>query len=129
MSSPSASTVSEIIPPTNRARDSPVITPFHDGPYMLVRQAYTPIATDIESEPFEDPIEAEETQPLSPRVAPLSPEYPPASPDYTPDTPHSYEESVPIEASKTRIASPSDFTSPLSPDHPLTKTLPTPTPS
>ncbi|GJT19189.1 hypothetical protein Tco_0877895 [Tanacetum coccineum] len=55
---------------------------------MLVRQAYTPIATDIESEPLEDPIKTEETQPQSPRTTPLSPDYTPASPDYTLDTPH-----------------------------------------
>ncbi|GKG55735.1 hypothetical protein Tco_0574629, partial [Tanacetum coccineum] len=35
--------------------------------------------------------------------------------DYTPVTPHSNEESKPMEASETRIASPSDSTSPLSP--------------
>ncbi|GKD27641.1 hypothetical protein Tco_1233855, partial [Tanacetum coccineum] len=85
---PSAPTILETITPTDRARDSPVITPFHDDPYMLVRQAYTPIATDIESEPLEDPIKTEETQPLSPRTAPLSPDYNPPSPNYTPDRPH-----------------------------------------
>ncbi|GKE59794.1 hypothetical protein Tco_1510161, partial [Tanacetum coccineum] len=79
----------ETITSIDRARDSLVITPFHDDPYMLVRQAYIPIATDIESEPFEDPIKIEETQPISPRVAPLSPDYTPASPDYIHDTPHS----------------------------------------
>ncbi|GJZ55278.1 hypothetical protein Tco_0610471 [Tanacetum coccineum] len=119
MSSP-AHTALETIIPTNRAKDSIVITPFHDDPYMLVRQAYIPIATDIKSEPFEDPIETEETQPLSPRTAPLSPDYTPASPDYTPDTPYSDEELEPIEASKIRTASSSDSTSPLSLDHPLT---------
>ncbi|GKD75303.1 hypothetical protein Tco_1333585 [Tanacetum coccineum] len=49
--------------------------------------------------------------------------------NYTLDTPHSDEESEPIEASETNTASPSDFTLPLSPDHPLTQTSPTPTPS
>ncbi|GKD85419.1 hypothetical protein Tco_1356573, partial [Tanacetum coccineum] len=96
---------------------------------MLVRQAYKPVVTDIKSEPLEDHIETEETQPLSPRTAPLSPDYTLASPDYTPDTPHSDEESEPIKASETRTASPSDSTSPLSPDHPLTRTSPTHTPS
>ncbi|GKD73287.1 hypothetical protein Tco_1331569 [Tanacetum coccineum] len=129
MSTPSTSTVPETIPPTDRARDSSVITPLHDDPYMLVRQAYTPIATYIESEPFEDPIKTEEAQPLSPRAAPLSLDYTPASPDYTPNTPHTDEESKPMEASETRTASPSDSTSPLSPDHPLTQTSPTPIPS
>ncbi|GJW53678.1 hypothetical protein Tco_0097763 [Tanacetum coccineum] len=57
------------------------------------------------------------------------------SPDYTPATPHSDEESKPIEAFETRIASlhsttsPSSSTSPLSPDHPLTQTSPTLAPS
>ncbi|GJV35072.1 hypothetical protein Tco_1407549 [Tanacetum coccineum] len=129
MPSPSAPTVLETIPPTDKARDSPVITPLHDDPYMLVRRAYTPIATDIKSEPFKDLNETEETQPLSPRAAPLSPDYTPASPDYTPDTPHTEEESEPMEASKTRTTSLSDSTSPLSFDHPLTQTLRTPTPS
>ncbi|GKB61996.1 hypothetical protein Tco_0918182 [Tanacetum coccineum] len=125
MSSPSAHIVPETITPTDRAKDSPLITPLYDYPYMLVRQAYTPIAMDIESEPFEDPIKTEETQPPPSRAAPLSPDYIPASSDYTPDTPHTNEESEPIEASETRTASPSDSTSPLSPDHPLTRTSPT----
>ncbi|GKD59109.1 hypothetical protein Tco_1296618, partial [Tanacetum coccineum] len=96
MSSPSAPTVPETITPTDRARDSPVITPLYDDPYMLVRQAYTPIATDIKSEPFKDPIEIEETQLLYYRAAPLLPNYTLAAPDYTPDTPHSDEDSEPI---------------------------------
>ncbi|GJW27046.1 hypothetical protein Tco_0040857 [Tanacetum coccineum] len=129
MSSPSTPTIPEIITPTSRARDPPVITPFHNDPYMIVRRAYTPIAMDIKSDPFEDPIETEETHPLSPRAAPLSPDYYPSSPDYTPNTSHSDEELEPMEASETRTVSPSDSTSPLSPDHPLTQTSPTPTPS
>ncbi|GJW00832.1 hypothetical protein Tco_1556083 [Tanacetum coccineum] len=129
MSSPSTPIVPEIITPTGRARDSLVITPFHDDPYMIVRQAYTPIATDIKSDHFEDPIKTEETQPLLLRATPLSPDYYPTSPDYTPNTPHSDEESKPMEALETRTVSPSDSTSPLSPDHPLTQTSPTPTPS
>ncbi|GKC29465.1 hypothetical protein Tco_1036759 [Tanacetum coccineum] len=124
MYSPSAYTVLETTTPINRAQDPPLITPFHDVPYVLVRQAYTPIATYTESEPFEDPIETEETQPLSPRATPLSPDYTPASPDYTLDTPYSNEDSEPIEASEIRIASPICSTSPLSLDHPLTHTLP-----
>ncbi|GKD85069.1 hypothetical protein Tco_1356223, partial [Tanacetum coccineum] len=111
---PSAYTALETTIPIDRSRDTSVITPFHDDPYVLVRQAYTPIATDIESEPFE------EIQPLSSRAAPLSPDYTSASPYYTSDTSHSDGESEPMEASKTRTASPSDSTLPLSPDHPLT---------
>ncbi|GKE29226.1 hypothetical protein Tco_1444610, partial [Tanacetum coccineum] len=83
MSTPSAHTIPETITPTNKARDSLVITPLHDDPYMIVRHAYTPIATNIESKPL-----TEETQPLSHRAATLSPDYTLASPDYTPDTPH-----------------------------------------
>ncbi|GJW47409.1 hypothetical protein Tco_0079055 [Tanacetum coccineum] len=128
-SSPSAHTALETTTPIDRARYSPVITPFHDDPYVLVRQAYTPIATNTESEPFEDPIETKETQPLSPRATSLSLDYTPASPDYTPNTPYSDEELEPIEASKIRIASPSGSTSPLSPVHPLTQTSPTSKPS
>ncbi|GKC99414.1 hypothetical protein Tco_1169689, partial [Tanacetum coccineum] len=124
-----AHTVPKIFTPIDRARDSPVITPFHDDPYVLVRQAYTPIATDIESEPFEDPIETKKTQPLSPRAAPLSHDYTPTSPDYTHNTPRSDKDLEPIEASEIRTASPSGSTSPLSPDHPLTQTSPTSTPS
>ncbi|GKE08370.1 hypothetical protein Tco_1411921 [Tanacetum coccineum] len=103
MSSPSAHTIPETITPTNRAKDSPVITPLHNNLCMLVRHAYIPIATDTESKPFEDPIEIEETQPLFLRAVPLSPNYTPTSPDYTPDTPHTDEELEPIEASETRI--------------------------
>nr|GEX84467.1 hypothetical protein [Tanacetum cinerariifolium] len=106
-----------------------MMTPFYDDPNMLVRQAYTPIATNIESEPLEDPIKTKETKLLSQRTTPLSRDYTPAFVDYTPDTPHSNEESEPIEASDTRTASRSHSTSPLSPDHPLTHTSPTPTPS
>ncbi|GJX18152.1 hypothetical protein Tco_0218984 [Tanacetum coccineum] len=89
-----------------RARDSPVITPLHDDPYMLVRQAYTPIAMDTKSEPLEDPIETEETQPPFFRAAPFSPNYILASSDYTLDTPYSNEDSEPIAAAQTRTASP-----------------------
>ncbi|GKE29488.1 hypothetical protein Tco_1444872 [Tanacetum coccineum] len=127
MSSPSAPTIPETITPTGRAQDNPLISPFHDDPYMLVRQAYTPIAMDTESEPFEDPIKTKETQPLSLRATPLSPDYILASLDYTPGTPHSDEESEPMEAPETRNSSPLDSTSPLSPDHLLTQTSPTPT--
>nr|GEW50360.1 hypothetical protein [Tanacetum cinerariifolium] len=95
MSSLSAPTAPEITTPIDRARDSLVITPFHDDPYGST----------------------------------LSPDYTLAFLDCTHDTLHSDEESEPIEASETRIASPSDSTSPLSPDHLLTQTSPTPTPS
>ncbi|GJW36130.1 hypothetical protein Tco_0059050 [Tanacetum coccineum] len=88
MSSPSSHIVPETITPTDRTRDSLVITPLHDDPYMLVRQAYIPIPINTKFDPFEDLIETKETQPLSPRAAPLSPDYTPASLDYTSDIPH-----------------------------------------
>nr|GEW62657.1 hypothetical protein [Tanacetum cinerariifolium] len=107
MSSPSAPTVPETITPTNRANDSLVITHLHDDPYMLIRQAYTPIVTDTDSEPLKDPIETKETQPLSPMATPLVLDYTLSSPDYTSNKPHSDEDSEPIVASETRTASPS----------------------
>ncbi|GJU31045.1 hypothetical protein Tco_1174634 [Tanacetum coccineum] len=76
-----------------------------------------------------DPIETEETHPLCPRAIPLSPDYTPASLDYTPDTPHLDKDLEPMEASETRPALPSGSTSSLSPNHPLTQTSPTSTPS
>ncbi|GJU24366.1 hypothetical protein Tco_1162987 [Tanacetum coccineum] len=95
MSSPSAPTVPETIKSKAKCK--------------------SPIATDIEFEPFEDPIEIEETQLLYYRAAPLLPNYTLAAPDYTLDTPHSDEDSEPMESFVTRIASPSGSTSPLSP--------------
>nr|GEU69879.1 synaptobrevin, longin-like domain protein [Tanacetum cinerariifolium] len=95
MSSPPAHTIPETIIPTNRARDSPVTTPLHDDPYMLVRLTH-PLLWTL---------------------------------NYTPDTLHSDKDLEPMEASETRTVSPSGSTSPLSPNHPLTQTSPTSTPS
>ncbi|GJU47647.1 hypothetical protein Tco_1204913 [Tanacetum coccineum] len=61
MSSPSAHTVPETITPTDRARDSPVITPLHDDPYMLVSFPILPFDTPHTDEESE-PIEASETR-------------------------------------------------------------------
>ncbi|GKB04670.1 hypothetical protein Tco_0832865 [Tanacetum coccineum] len=103
--------------PVGGARGSPVPTPFHDNPYMLLRQTYTSTIMDTESEPFEDPIYTKDHQSLPISSAPIP------SPDYTPATSHTDEDSKPMEAFKTRVAlphsttSPSDPTSPLSPDH------------
>ncbi|GJZ76428.1 hypothetical protein Tco_0641100 [Tanacetum coccineum] len=74
------------------------------------------VDTDNESDPEEAPSEAEESQPLDPRV------------------PLRSEEFEASELSGTRIISShslvsSDSTTPLSPDHPLTHVLPTPTPT
>ncbi|GKG51711.1 hypothetical protein Tco_0544349, partial [Tanacetum coccineum] len=65
---------------------------------MLVRQAYSPTAPEIKSEPFKDPSKTEEPQPLSPTLAP-------PSPDYTPATPHTDDESESFETSETRVTS------------------------
>nr|GEW71604.1 hypothetical protein [Tanacetum cinerariifolium] len=65
---------------------------------MLVRQAYTPTATDTKSKPFEYPLETKEPQPLSPRSV-----HP--SPDYTPATLDTDEDSEPLEIPKTRVTS------------------------
>ncbi|GJS52405.1 uncharacterized protein Tco_0625767 [Tanacetum coccineum] len=91
---------------------SPVLT--SDDPYLIVGQAHTPTAIDIESEPEEAPSETEELQPLAARILPL--------------TDDEFEAS---DLSNTRITSshsitPSDSTTSLSPDHPLTQTAPTP---
>ncbi|GKC86593.1 hypothetical protein Tco_1147242 [Tanacetum coccineum] len=99
MSSSPAPTHKETISFAGRARGSLVPTPFLNDPYMLVRHAYLPTAADTESEPFEDPLESEEPQPLSLTLAP-------PSPDYTPATPHTDDESEPIKTSDTRVTSP-----------------------
>ncbi|GJV09631.1 hypothetical protein Tco_1351172 [Tanacetum coccineum] len=90
-------------------------TQLPDDPYVAVRQAHL-VDMDTESEPEEAPSEIEEYQPLVSR-APLTDE--------------EFEVSEP---SNTRITSShslasSDSTVPLSPDHPLTQTSPTPTPT
>nr|GEX04652.1 hypothetical protein [Tanacetum cinerariifolium] len=128
MSSSSAPTDIEIITPTDITRGSPVFTPPTDDPYILVRQAYLPIASDNESESLEDYKETEEPQPLSPTSGP-------SLPNYTPATPQTDDESEPYETFETKVTSPhsstppADLTSPPSPQRPLlTQTSPTPTP-
>nr|GEV29205.1 hypothetical protein [Tanacetum cinerariifolium] len=80
---------------------------------------------DTESEPEEAPSKTKKFQPPSTRTSPLSRDHTPTSPDYTPDTPLTDEESEPTEATKTRTTSPSDSTTPLSFNHPLTQITPT----
>ncbi|GJZ52974.1 hypothetical protein Tco_0607859 [Tanacetum coccineum] len=102
------------------AQSSRVLTPFPEDPYEAVRQACL-VETDTESEPFEDPIDTE---------TPESPHYvasPTPLPDSTPPTCHT-KESESSDTSGARSTS-SDSTAPLSPDHPLTHTSPTPTPT
>nr|GEV49764.1 V-type proton ATPase subunit a2-like [Tanacetum cinerariifolium] len=96
MSSLSAPTNIKIITSIDRARGSPIPTPFPDDPYMLVRQAYSPTAPDTESEPLKAPSKTKEPQPLSPTLAP-------PSPNYTPSTPHNNDKPESLETSKTRV--------------------------
>ncbi|GKA64313.1 hypothetical protein Tco_0763919 [Tanacetum coccineum] len=128
MSSSSAPTDTESILSTGGAQGSPIFTPSSNNPYMLVRKAYSPTTPNIESKPFEDPLETEDPQPLSPTLA-----HP--SLDYTSATPHTDDESESFETSETRVTSspsptpPADPTSPPSPQRPLlAQASPTPTP-
>ncbi|GJS15281.1 hypothetical protein Tco_0409753 [Tanacetum coccineum] len=100
----------------DEAQSPRVPVPFPEDPYEAIRQAYL-VGTDIESEPFKDPVETE--TPESPHTV--------ASPtpllDSTPPTRHA-EDPVDSDTSSARPTS-SDFTAPLSPDHPLTYASPT----
>ncbi|GKD08745.1 hypothetical protein Tco_1188430, partial [Tanacetum coccineum] len=90
-------------------------TPVFD-PYEAIRQAYL-VGTDIESEPFEDPIETE--TPESPHTVAS----PTSLPDSTPPTCHvkDLKGSDTSDARSTSL----DSTAPLLPDRPLTHTTPT----
>nr|GEY47510.1 hypothetical protein [Tanacetum cinerariifolium] len=93
---------------------------FPKDPYKAIRHAYL-VERNTESEPSEDPIDNE--RPESPHTV--------ASPTSLPDsTPPAYytKESEDSDAFSTRSRS-SDSTAPLLPDHPLTHTSPTPTPT
>ncbi|GKB26899.1 hypothetical protein Tco_0866300 [Tanacetum coccineum] len=94
--------------------------PFLEDPYEAIRHACL-VETDTESEPFEDPVETE--TPESPHTVAS----PTPLPDSTPPACHAKE----LEDSDTSGArsTSSDSTAPLSPDHPLTRTSPTPTPT
>ncbi|GJR70013.1 hypothetical protein Tco_0016078 [Tanacetum coccineum] len=101
---------------------------------MIVKQAYSPITKDTESDPGVAPSETDEFQPPSTRSASLSSDHTPILPDRTPVSPLTNEEFEASEPSDTRIISPhsttpSDSTTPLSPNHLLTQTAPTPTPA
>ncbi|GKD18397.1 hypothetical protein Tco_1207555 [Tanacetum coccineum] len=111
---------SEIISQTVRAQSSRVPTPLPDDPYvapllvvpspvpssddlhLTVGQAHTPATVDTESEPEEAPSETEEFEASEPSDTRITSSHSSAS---------------------------SDSTAPLSPDHPLTQTSPTPTPT
>ncbi|GJZ59719.1 hypothetical protein Tco_0615535 [Tanacetum coccineum] len=106
----------EISTQADGAQSSRVPVPFSKDPYEAIRQACL-VETGTESEPFEDPIETE-TPDLPHIVA-----SPTLLPDNTPPTCHA-EESEDSDTFGARFTS-SDSTVPLSPDHPLTHTLPT----
>ncbi|GJZ56379.1 hypothetical protein Tco_0611572, partial [Tanacetum coccineum] len=89
-------------------------------PYEAIRQTYL-VETDTESEPFEGPAKTE--TPESPHIVAS----PTSLPDSTPPTCRA-EESEDYDTSGARSTS-SDSTASLSPDHPLTHTSPTLTPT
>ncbi|GJZ35743.1 hypothetical protein Tco_0581560 [Tanacetum coccineum] len=95
------------------AQSSRVPVPLPDDPYVAVRQAQL---VDTESKPEEAPSEAEGLQSLGSRVPLLGEEFEAFEPSGTrTDSSHS--------------SASLDSTAPLSPDHPLTHVLPTPTPT
>ncbi|GJZ90635.1 hypothetical protein Tco_0662562 [Tanacetum coccineum] len=101
------------------AQSSRVPVPLPEDPYEAIRQAYL-VGTDTESEPFED---LGTESPESPHVvaSPIS------FPDSTPPVGH-VEESEGSGTSSAGSTS-SDSTTPLSPDHPLTRDTPVLVPS
>ncbi|GJT00137.1 hypothetical protein Tco_0821306 [Tanacetum coccineum] len=99
-----------------RCLENVVPVPFPKDPSEAIRQAFL-VETETESEPFYDPIETE--TPESPHTVAS----PTSLPDSTSPTSHA-EESEDSDTSGARSTS-SDFTAPLSPDHPLTHTSPT----
>ncbi|GKE28583.1 hypothetical protein Tco_1443967, partial [Tanacetum coccineum] len=102
------------------AQSSRVPAPFPVDPCEAIRQAYL-VETDTESEPFEEPIETETPESPHTLASPTSLPYsiPPAW--HAGDSEDS-------NTSGARSTS-SDSTAPLSPDHPLTRTSPTYTPT
>ncbi|GKF49872.1 hypothetical protein Tco_0143123, partial [Tanacetum coccineum] len=100
----------------DEAQSPRVSVPFSEDPYEAIRQAYL-VGTNTEFEPFKNPVETE--TPESPHTV--------ASPtpllDSTPPTRHA-EDLVDSDTSSARPTL-SDFTAPLSPDHPLTYASPT----
>ncbi|GJQ88913.1 hypothetical protein Tco_0000052 [Tanacetum coccineum] len=107
---------SEIFLRTDGARSSRVPIPLSDEPIRAVRQSHL-VDTDIESGPLEDLRETEIPQPL------------PNTESDPVEAPSETEEFEAYEPSDTRITSshstaPSDSTTQLSPDHPLTQTSP-----
>ncbi|GKA41301.1 hypothetical protein Tco_0733894 [Tanacetum coccineum] len=86
-------------------------------PYLIVRQAHTPVAIDTKSELEEAPSKTEELHPLAARTTPPSSDHTPTSSDPTPVSPLTDEEFEASEPSDTRVTSshstaPSDSTTP-----------------
>ncbi|GJT46482.1 hypothetical protein Tco_0955197, partial [Tanacetum coccineum] len=106
----------EISTQADGAQSPRVPVPFPEDPYEAIRQAYL-VETDTKFEPFEDLVETE--TPESPHTVAS----PTSLPDSTPPTRHAEES----EDSGTfgERSTPSDCTTPLLPDHPLTHTTPT----
>ncbi|GJX12715.1 hypothetical protein Tco_0204473 [Tanacetum coccineum] len=104
----------------DRAQSSRVPAPFPEDPYKAIRQACL-FETDTESKPFEGPVETETLD------SPHTIASPTLLPDSTPPACHA-EESEDSDTSGAKSTS-SDSTTPLSPDHPLTHTSPTLTPT
>ncbi|GKA24074.1 hypothetical protein Tco_0710107 [Tanacetum coccineum] len=96
------------------AQSSRVPVPLPEDPCEAIRRAYL-VGTDTESEPFEDP---ESETPESPHIVAS----PVSLPDSTPPVCH-VEESEGFDTSGAGSTS-SDSTTPLSPDHPLTRDTP-----
>ncbi|GKG55204.1 hypothetical protein Tco_0571844, partial [Tanacetum coccineum] len=71
------------------------------------------VDTDTESDPEEAPSEVKESQPLGSRVPLVSEEFEPSC----------------TRTDSSYSSASSDFTTPLSPDHPLTHVSPTSTPT
>ncbi|GKA23401.1 hypothetical protein Tco_0709363 [Tanacetum coccineum] len=101
---------------------SRVPTPLLDDPYVAVRQAHL-VDTDTKSGPVEDLREIEAHIPATVDTK--------SEPKEAPSETGEFEASEPSDTKITSSHSPasSDSTAPLSPDHPLTQTSPTPTPT
>ncbi|GKB76233.1 hypothetical protein Tco_1260716 [Tanacetum coccineum] len=106
----------EIPTQADGAQSPRVPAPFPEDPYEAIRQGYL-VETNTKAKPFEDPVETK--TPESPYIITT----PTSLPDSTPPTHHAGE----LEDSSTSgtRSTPSNFTTPLSPDHPLTHTSPT----
>nr|GEY28969.1 hypothetical protein [Tanacetum cinerariifolium] len=118
------------IPQPLHIASSPV--PLSDYPYLIVGQTHTPVTIDTKSELEKASLKTEELQPLATRTSLPSLDDTTTSSDLTPVSHLTNEEFKASEPSDTRITSShstdlSYSTTPLSPNHTLTQTSPTPT--